>query len=104
MNHVAPSTDVSYYTDQLGTGAVVAIVVFAFAFWLLFVIAYVKIISKAGYSGWWILVMLIPLVNVIMLLVFAFKEWPIQREVRELRGRPGGGYGSVPGYGGQAGY
>ena len=30
--------------------------------------------------------MFVPIVNVIMFLVFAYKEWPIQRELAELRG------------------
>jgi len=69
------------------TGAVgiaIAIVV-----WLLFVIAYIRIIQKAGYSGWWILIGLVPIVNVIMFLVFAYSRWPIQRENAELRARLG---------------
>jgi hypothetical protein len=70
-----------YSTAALAVGGLIAI-----AIWVVFLIAYVKIISKAGYSGWWVLIMFVPIVNVIMLLVFAFKEWPIQREIRELRG------------------
>jgi len=41
-------------------------------------IPYVKIIQKAGYSGWWVLVMLVPIVNFIMLWVFAFVRWPVE--------------------------
>jgi hypothetical protein len=44
-----------------------------------------KIFSKAGYSGAMGLLMFIPLVNLIMLLILAFGEWPIQREVQQLR-------------------
>jgi hypothetical protein len=36
----------------------------------------VKIIQKAGYSGWWILLWFVPLANIIMLWVFAFADWP----------------------------
>lgn len=36
----------------------------------------VRILHKAGFSGWWMLLTLIPLVNLIMLWVFAFAEWP----------------------------
>ena len=36
----------------------------------------VMIIRKAGYSGWWVLVLFVPLLNVIMLWVFAFARWP----------------------------
>ena len=43
-----------------------------------FMIPYVKIIKKAGYSGWWVLVMLVPIVNFVMLWVFAFVRWPVE--------------------------
>ncbi|MEO9240794.1 MAG: hypothetical protein ABI418_22220 [Jatrophihabitantaceae bacterium] len=68
--------------------------------------AYVRIIRRAGYSGWWVLIGLVPLVNVVMFFVFAFKQWPAQRELAELRawaaqsqqqprwGTPGSGYPS----------
>ena len=36
----------------------------------------VKILGKAGYSGWWVLLGFVPLVNLIMLWVFAFADWP----------------------------
>lgn len=55
--------------------------------WLVVVIAYIRIIQKAGYSGWWILIGLVPVVNVIMFLVFAYSRWPVQRELDELRAR-----------------
>ena len=35
-----------------------------------------KIVSKAGYSGWWCLLLLIPLVNIVVYWVFAFAQWP----------------------------
>ncbi len=67
-----------------GIGITVAIVV-----WLVFFIAYIRIIQKAGYSGWWILIGLVPVVNVIMFLVFAYSRWPVQRENDQLRARLG---------------
>ena len=35
---------------------------------------------KAGYSGWWSLVMIIPIVNLVMIWVFAIIEWPIDKK------------------------
>ncbi len=35
-----------------------------------------KIINKAGFSGWFSLLSLVPLLNIIALWVFAFVEWP----------------------------
>jgi uncharacterized membrane protein YhaH (DUF805 family) len=38
------------------------------------------VLKKAGYSGWWSLTMFIPLVNIIMMWVFAFGTWPIEQK------------------------
>jgi len=46
---------------------------------LLTVLPWYKIFSKAGYSGCYSLVMLIPILNIIALFIFAFSEWPIER-------------------------
>jgi uncharacterized membrane protein YhaH (DUF805 family) len=43
-------------------------------FWMM-----VRILHKAGYSGWWSALMLIPLVNIVMIWVFAFADWPALR-------------------------
>jgi hypothetical protein len=48
-------------------------------------LVYCKIFSKAGYHWAMGLLMLIPVANLIMLLVLAFSEWPIEREVKALR-------------------
>lgn len=48
-------------------------------------VGYVFILRKAGWSGWLVLLGLIPFVNIAMFFVFAFAEWPIQRELRETR-------------------
>lgn len=49
--------------------------------------AYVRIIQKAGYSGWNVLWVLVPIVNIIMIFYFAFAEWPITARVRDLERR-----------------
>lgn len=37
------------------------------------------IAKKAGYSRWWVLTMFVPIVNLIMIWVFAFAKWPIEK-------------------------
>jgi uncharacterized membrane protein YhaH (DUF805 family) len=77
---------------------------------VLAIVAAVKVVSKAGYSGWWVLIAIIPIVGSVFFLVFAFSTWPVTLEVQRLRaqlagrnyGAPGG-YGSPEGYGGQRG-
>ncbi len=38
-----------------------------------------RIVSRAGYKGVWSLVLLIPVVNILMIYVFAFSNWPVLR-------------------------
>jgi hypothetical protein len=45
---------------------------------LAFAIPGAMILRKAGYSGWWILITLVPILNLIMYWVFAFTRWPIE--------------------------
>lgn len=44
-----------------------------------------KVAEKAGYPGVASLLMLIPLVNFIVLIYFAFTEWPIETQLRAAR-------------------
>jgi uncharacterized membrane protein YhaH (DUF805 family) len=37
---------------------------------------YIRILRRAGFSGWWFLVMFVPIVNMVMIWVFAFAKWP----------------------------
>jgi len=39
-----------------------------------------RIIYKAGYTRWWVLLMLVPLLNVVMIWIFAFADWPSLKE------------------------
>lgn len=36
-----------------------------------------RTLNRAGYSRWWLLTIVVPLLNVIMLWVFAFAIWPV---------------------------
>ncbi len=59
-----------------------------FVIWLILFIpvvwAYVRIVQKAGYSGWTVIWAFVPLVNVVMFFVFAFGTWPIERKLALL--------------------
>jgi len=71
------------WTDWLAGGIGLAVVIGAYVIML---VAYVRIIQKAGYSGWWVLVGLVPVLNLVMFLVFAFSTWPVLKENERLRG------------------
>jgi hypothetical protein len=68
----------------------------------------VKIISKAGYSGWYVLTGFVPILGFVMFLIFAFGKWPIQERLEAAergmgRGYPPPSYSGVPGNGGGPG-
>jgi peptidoglycan biosynthesis protein MviN/MurJ (putative lipid II flippase) len=42
------------------------------------ILPYWKIFSKAGFSGWMSLLMLVPLLNVVVLYIVAFSQWNVQ--------------------------
>lgn len=57
-------------------GMIVGLVFLVFFLWV-----YGRILHKAGYSGWLALLTLIPLVNIIFIVWFAFATWPLERRV-----------------------
>lgn len=55
-------------------------------FSLVMLYPYIRIIQKAGYSGWWFLTALVPVLNLAMLWVFALSTWPVERVGRRADG------------------
>jgi membrane protein DedA with SNARE-associated domain len=37
------------------------------------------VVKKAGFSWWWSLILLVPVINVVMVWRFAFMEWPAEK-------------------------
>ena len=50
----------------------IIVVLIILPFWFIF--------SKAGYSKWLSLLMVVPIVNIVILYFLAFSTWPSQRE------------------------
>lgn len=48
-----------------------------------------KIFSKAGYSWALGLLILVPIASIIVAFYIAFADWPVQKEVRQLRQQQG---------------
>ena len=44
-------------------------------------IAIVRIVQRAGFSGWWSLVIFVPILNMLALWYFGFGPWPIFDEL-----------------------
>jgi hypothetical protein len=43
---------------------------------VLFLIPSVKILRRTGHSGWWVLLWLVPVVNLVFFWIFAYARWP----------------------------
>lgn len=75
---------------RVGSGGLV----FGLVFVLIVLIPAGRILRRTGYSPWYCLLLLIPLVNIVMIFVFAFSTWPVDRGLQGYRqGGPGGGPG-----------
>lgn len=57
---------------------------------LLISLSWYRIFDKAGYGGIIGLLAVIPGVNVLMMTILAFADWPVLVELRQLRARLGG--------------
>ena len=55
--------------------------IFYLVVFIVFLVAYWKIWSKAGFNGAWSLLMFVPLVNLIAFLYLAFAKWPVHDRV-----------------------
>ena len=64
---------------------IVGLIVAAIKVWI-----FCRVFSKAGYSWALGLLMMVPIANIIMPFVLAFGDWPICRELRQLRERQSG--------------
>ncbi len=60
---------------------------FAVLGFIVWVFLTVLIFRKAGYSGVQIILLFVPIVNLVIFVWFALTEWPIQKELRELKTR-----------------
>lgn len=51
---------------------------------VLIVLPFWKILTKAGYPGWWSISQITP-IGIIVLFYLAFSKWPIQKKLEELK-------------------
>jgi len=49
--------------------------------------AYSRIAARAGYSRWWALAVLVPLLNIVVVLAFASSTWPVEHRAQEAERR-----------------
>ena len=72
-----------------GVSAIVAVVMASvyIVIIVLAIVAYARIIRRTGYSGWWVFSMFVPVLNLVMFVLFAVKEWPIERRLTDAEAR-----------------
>jgi uncharacterized membrane protein YhaH (DUF805 family) len=61
-------------------------ILFGIAFLALLIWIFARISRKAGFSGWWSLLMFVPLVNIVLVWVFAFVNWPAETSKEKIAG------------------
>lgn len=49
-----------------------------------YIIPFWRICKNVGYPGWYCLAAFVPLLNILALFLFAFSEWPIEREKKQV--------------------
>jgi hypothetical protein len=81
-------------TGALGLGALGMLLFFYLGAIAFSVYIYVRIARKAGYSGWWAAVLFVPVANLVVMVMFAFVEWPIERELKTVRAARAGAFGA----------
>lgn len=63
---------------MLSLGILIAVLIGALLLWA-FIVVFGRVLNRAGYSRWWLVTMFVPLLNLVMLWVFAFAEWPASK-------------------------
>ena len=64
----------------IGMPELIIIAIMSFISIVIVVLPYWKIFSKAGFSGWLSVTMIIPPINIVMLFYLAFANWPVLKE------------------------
>jgi uncharacterized membrane protein YhaH (DUF805 family) len=72
-----PDAAVATMMGMVGVIALIGLAVTIFQIFLFW-----RIFSKAGYSGALSLLMLVPIANFVLIIWFAFAEWPVQRQAK----------------------
>jgi len=78
-------SDVDFSPELFGAGILLFILAIILIVVAISIIPYWKIYQRTGQSGAMSLLQLIPLVNIIMLYVLAFGDWPLERELGEVK-------------------
>ncbi len=74
--------------QDISIGAFVAsYIVFILALLVFSIIVAIKIVGKTGYPGALGLLFFVPIANIVISITLAFSEWPIEKKLKELKGK-----------------
>jgi hypothetical protein len=45
-------------------------------FYVLPILVFIPAVRKAGFSGWWVALSILPVVGVVLLWIFTYAKWP----------------------------
>lgn len=71
--------------DQLSAGLILFLIVLYAGIFAVVVWVYSRVVTKAGYPWPYVFFLFVPVANVVMFCLFAFKEWPVERELALTR-------------------
>jgi len=86
-----PLTQAPFHHCSSGAGPVFVVVLIILALFVMLIITAIKILiackifSKAGYNWALGLLIILPIVDVVMVCFLAFSDWPILKELRQLK-------------------
>lgn len=75
---LAASEDGSFVLVPIIIAVYLAVIAFG-------VFIYAKIVARSGYPWPWVFIMFVPIVNLVMLCIFALRPWPVERELELTR-------------------
>jgi uncharacterized membrane protein YhaH (DUF805 family) len=84
QNQATDSTQAMNALGALGATTILIFVLVILALIALQLLMHWRIAVKAGFEGAYSLLLLIPFVNFVVMLIFAFGEWPIERRLKAL--------------------
>jgi len=44
-----------------------------------FIVIFGRILNRTGYSRWWLATLFVPVLNLIVVWIFAFADWPVSK-------------------------
>ena len=71
----------------LGLGMLVFVILAVLSVLIISILLWCKIFSKTGYHWAFGLLILIPFGNLVVILILAFSDWPVLKELRLLKER-----------------